>query len=151
MEHNEENSWKLIRPDSSPVLDVFGVRVTLLAGALETGGACSVAWISCDPGPGAPPHRHLETERFHVIRGRLTVMAGGEETHLAPGDSIVIGPWTVHAFSNTTDEVVEFVAIGSPAGHDAFFRDADELARSGRFNPDSAREMSRKHGIEVLI
>lgn len=138
------------RAASAPVLDVFGVRVRVLAGGAETDGACSIALLDCPPGMGAPRHRHAEAEDLHVIRGTLTVQLGDETLRLGPGDLVHVRPGTIHAFRNATDADVEFLAIETPAGHELFFRDADELARAGRFNPETAAEACRRHGIELL-
>lgn len=132
-------------------LDVFGTQVTLLADGAATGGACSVARIVCPPGAGAPPHRHAEAETFHVLQGRLTVTLDGRAAELQAGDLVHVAPHAPHDFRNLSGEPVTFLALGMPAGHEAFFRDADELARTGRFNPATAAEVCRRHGIELLL
>ncbi len=131
-------------------LNVFGTRVTILGGANETAGAFSLAKVVCPPGTGAPPHTHVETEHFHVLRGRLTIRLGNETMELNPGDTIHISSGAPHAFSNNSGDEAEFLSMATPAGHENFFRDADELARSGRFNPATAAELCQKHGIELL-
>lgn len=132
-------------------LDVFGTQVYLLAEGATTGGACSVARIVCPPGAGAPPHRHAEAETFHVIRGELTVNLDGRDQVLRAGDLVHVAPHAPHAFGNASAGPVEFLALGQPAGHEAFFRDAEELARTGRFNPATAAEVCQRHGIELLL
>jgi quercetin dioxygenase-like cupin family protein len=144
------NIATIIRSRDVNVLDVFGTRVTVLGGGRETAGAFSLARVVCPAGTGAPPHTHAETEHFHVLRGKLTVRLGGDRTELNPGDSIHIPSGAPHAFSNEAAEEVEFLSIATPAGHENFFRDADELARSGRFNPATAAALCRQHGIELL-
>lgn len=121
----------------------------LLDGA-SSGGTHSAARLVCPPGLGAPPHRHVEAETFHVVRGTRTVHADGARHELHPGDLIHVRPWVVHHFGNGTAEPVEFLAFGAPAGHERFFADADALARSGRFNPETAAEVCRRHGIELV-
>jgi quercetin dioxygenase-like cupin family protein len=137
------------RRDAVP-LNVFGTLVTLLGGANETAGAFSLAKVVCPPGAGAPPHTHVETEHFHVLRGRLTVHLGNEPVELLPGDTIHIPSGAPHAFSGNSGEETEFFSVASPAGHENFFLDADELSRSGRFNPATAAVLSQKHGITLL-
>lgn len=140
----------LLRGQDLATLDVFGTRVTVYGGGQETAGAASMARVVCPPGTGAPPHTHFETEHFHVLRGRLSVRLGGETHELLPGDTIHIPSRAPHAFSNLTGEELEFFAVASPAGHEHFFRDANELARSGRFTPATAAELCQKHGITLL-
>lgn len=144
------NPGFIARAATAPVLDVFGVQVTLLAGGDGTNGACSIARIVCLPGTGAPRHRHVEAETFHVLRGRLTVHLDGRDHTLEPGDLVHVAPRAVHDFRNLASEPAEFVALGMPSGHEDFFRDADELARSGRFTPETAGALCQRHGIELL-
>jgi quercetin dioxygenase-like cupin family protein len=143
-------SWIVEKARPEADLDVFGVRVNILASSGETHGSCSVARIIANPGAGAPLHRHVEVERFHVLRGCLTVEADGLKAMLHQGDAVTVAPWVSHRFSNESAEEVEFIAIGTPGGHDGFFRDADELSRSGRFTPEAAARLCAEHGIELV-
>ena len=143
-------SAKLIRGHDLTALDVFGACVTVLGGANETAGIFSLAKVVCLPGTGAPPHTHVETEHFHVIRGRLTVQLGNQTIELNPGDTIHIPSGAPHAFSNASGEETEFLSAATPAGHENFFRDADGLSRSGQFNPATAAALCEKHGIKLL-
>lgn len=139
-----------MRGHDAAILDVFGTQVTVLGGASETAGTFSMAKVVCLPGAGAPPHAHVETEHFHVLRGRLTVQVRGETTELLPGDTIHIPSGVLHAFANKSGEETEFMSLATPSGHENFFRDADTLSRSGRFNPSTAAELCQKHRIELL-
>jgi quercetin dioxygenase-like cupin family protein len=145
-----QSTSTLIRSHDSAVLDVFGTQVTVLGEASETGGAFSMAKVVCRPGSGAPPHAHVETEHFHVLWGRLTVQVQGETMELLPGDTIHIPSGVPHAFANESREETEFMSLATPSGHENFFRDADELSRSGRFNPATAAELCQKHRIDLL-
>lgn len=140
----------LLRAEDSPVLDVFGTQVTVLGGSAQTAGVFSLARIVCPPGTGAPPHTHAETEHFHVLRGRLTVQRADEELELLPGDTIHLPSGVPHAFANRSADETEFVSAATPAGHERFFREADELSRSGRFNPETAGELCQRHGITLI-
>lgn len=144
-----QQASNLIRGLDLPALDVFGTRVTVLGGANETAGIFSLAKVVCPPATGAPPHTHAETEHFHVIRGRLTVHLGNQKSELNAGDTIHIPSGAPHAFASSSDEEAEFLAIATPAGHENFFRDADELSRRGQFNPATAANLCRKHGITL--
>lgn len=140
----------LLRAQDSPALDVFGTQVTVLGGSAQTAGAFSLARIVCPPGAGAPPHTHAETEHFHVLRGRLSVQQADEQLELLPGDTIHIPSGVPHAFANHSAEETEFISAATPAGHEHFFREADELSRSGRFNPETAGELCQRHGITLV-
>lgn len=140
----------LLRAQDTPVLDVFGTQVTVLGGSAQTAGVFSLARIVCPPGTGAPPHTHVETEHFHVLRGRLTVQRADGELELLPGDTIHIPSGVPHSFANRSADETEFISAATPAGHERFFREADELSRSGRFNPQTACELCQRHGITLL-
>lgn len=143
-------SSMLLRAQDTPALDVFGTQVTVLGGAAQTAGVFSLARIVCPPGTGAPPHTHVETEHFHVLRGRLTVLRADEELELLPGDTIHIPSGLPHAFANRSAAETEFISAATPGGHEHFFREADELSRSGRFNPETAGALCQRHGITLL-
>lgn len=145
------NEWtEPVAGVEKPVLDVFGVQVRVLVGGGESGGACSIARLTCPKGTGAPPHRHAHAENFYVVRGVLTVQRDEKTLQLLPGQLVHVAPGRVHAFQNAGDEEVEFLAMATPAGHELFFRDADALARSGQFTPENAAALCQSHGIELV-
>lgn len=143
-------AWTLERAQPAANLDVFGVRVNIVADSADTNGGCLVTRIIAGHGTGAPLHRHAEIERFHVLRGCLSVEADGQKADLREGDTVTVAPWVNHRFWNESAEDAEFIAIAAPGGHESFFRDADELSRSGRFNPESAAALCAQYGIELV-
>ena len=66
---------------------------------------------------GPPAHWHrVEQETFEVVEGRLRVRVGHAVRHLGPGESLVVAPGIVHAFSNPTGERVRMITRETPAG-----------------------------------
>jgi mannose-6-phosphate isomerase-like protein (cupin superfamily) len=66
---------------------------------------------------GPPAHWHrVEQETFEVVEGRLRVRVGHAVRHLGPGESVVVAPGTVHAFSNPTREQARVITRETPAG-----------------------------------
>lgn len=66
---------------------------------------------------GPPAHWHrVEQERFEVIEGRLRVRVGRAVRDLGPGESVVVPPGIVHAFSNPANEPVRVITRETPAG-----------------------------------
>ena len=66
---------------------------------------------------GPPAHWHrVEQETFEVVEGRLRVRVGRAVRDLGPGESVVVAPGTVHAFSNPADEQVRVITRETPAG-----------------------------------
>jgi quercetin dioxygenase-like cupin family protein len=146
METTLKQPTKVTNRSSRP-LNVFGTTVEILADGEATGGACTVARILCPPGGEAPLHSHLAAESFYVISGTLTVVLSSHEQQAAQGSLVHAETDAAHAFRNDAAEDVVFLSIATPAGHEHFFRAADELARAGRFTPQGAEEVCRKHGI----
>jgi quercetin dioxygenase-like cupin family protein len=65
---------------------------------------------------GPPAHWHrVEQETFEVVEGRLRVRVGHAVRYLGPGESLVVAPGIVHAFSNPTDEQVRVITRETPA------------------------------------
>ena len=66
---------------------------------------------------GPPAHWHrVEQETFEVVEGRLRVRVGHAVRHLGPGESLVVAPGIVHAFSNPTGERVRMITRETQAG-----------------------------------
>jgi len=112
--------------------------IRLVAGTEQTGGACSMLEFDLPPHfQGPPPHRHGRmTETFYVLHGTLTVRADDQTLRLGAGGCAVIEPGTLHTFGNAEAEGVRFLLLATPGGHEAFFRDLQELvAREGVWPP----------------
>src|SRR4051794_5373504 len=59
-------------------------------------------WV--DPGGGVTPHVHpAMEERFHVLEGRPSFLAGKEWRTAAPGDEVVVPAGVRHAYRNDGD------------------------------------------------
>src|SRR5271169_5663892 len=83
---------------------------------------------------GPPAHWHrVEQETFEVIEGTLRVRVGHVVRHLGPGESVVVPPGIVHAFSNPADEPARVITRETPAGQlEAQLR---VMASAGRLPP----------------
>src|ERR1700722_17777475 len=70
---------------------------------------------------------------MRVVEGRLRVRVGRAVRDLGPGESVVVAPGTVHAFSNPADEQVRVITRETPAGQlEAQLR---VMASAGRLPP----------------
>jgi mannose-6-phosphate isomerase-like protein (cupin superfamily) len=89
-------------------------------------------WV--DPGGGVTPHVHpAMEERFEVLEGRPSFLAGRDWTTAAPGQTVVVPPRTRHAYRNKTDEVVHMVCHATPPSTlQEFLEEAAALSRSGK-------------------
>jgi mannose-6-phosphate isomerase-like protein (cupin superfamily) len=96
---------------------VTGETLTFLAASCDTGGEYVLVECTVEPdGFVASAHVHPgQTETFRVVEGTLGIRAGGEITHLLPGDTAVVEPGTPHRFWNAGDERAVFRCEVRPA------------------------------------
>ena len=59
-------------------------------------GSTSVALFTFDANKGLPPHRTKGTVTIHVLKGRLSVTAGGQLHNLGPGGLLVMAAGVEH-------------------------------------------------------
>jgi quercetin dioxygenase-like cupin family protein len=95
-----------------------GEVVTVLASGRENGGAAFEVDATLPPGLAGPPrHRHrFQTETFTVLDGRLRVRTGRETQVLTEGETVVVPPMVVHAFSNPFTRSARIRMVETPAG-----------------------------------
>jgi quercetin dioxygenase-like cupin family protein len=89
-------------------------------------------WV--DPGGGVPPHIHPAVEeRFEVMAGRPSFLAGKKWATADPGETVVVPPGTRHAYRNRSDEVAHVICHARPPSSlQEFLEDAAALGRAGR-------------------
>ena len=87
-----------------------------------------------EPGGGVTPHVHpaLE-ERFRILAGNPTFLAGRKWKKFSAGETVVVPPGTRHAYRNDSDEPVHFVCEARPPSTlQEFLEDTIALARTGK-------------------
>jgi quercetin dioxygenase-like cupin family protein len=68
-----------------------------------------------DPGGGVTPHFHPAVEeRFRILAGHPSFLAGRKWQTASPGDVVVVPAGVRHAYRNRSDEVVHFVCEARP-------------------------------------
>jgi Cupin domain len=105
-----------------------GVDASTREWALEPppGGACfRVVEIAPGPGDGGPDGEHAEFQGAHatatldyvtVLSGEVTLVVGGTEVTLGPGDSVVQQPGVPHDWQNRSSEPAVMVGVLLSAG-----------------------------------
>jgi quercetin dioxygenase-like cupin family protein len=95
-------------------------------------------WV--DPGGGVTPHIHpAMDERFEVLGGRPSFLAGRKWQAASPGDVVAVPAGMRHAYRNTGDEVAHIVCEARPPSSlQEFLEDAAALGQAG---------MTTRHGI----
>jgi quercetin dioxygenase-like cupin family protein len=89
-------------------------------------------WI--DPGGGVTPHIHpAMEERFKVLSGRPSFLAGRKWRTAAPGDTVIVPAGVRHAYRNRGDEIAHFVCEARPPSSlQEFLEDVTAFARAGK-------------------
>lgn len=88
-------------------------------------------WI--DPGGGVTPHVHpAMEERFEVLEGTVSFLAGRAWTPCAAGETTVVPAGTRHAYRNDTAAIAHMVChVRPPSTLQPFLEDAAALGRAG--------------------
>ena len=91
------------------------------------------SWV--EPGGGVTPHVHpTMDERFTVVSGRASFLAGHDWAEAAAGESVDVPAGTRHAYRNEGDEVAHIVCEARPPETlEEFLTDTAALSRAGKF------------------
>ncbi|MEK6278531.1 MAG: cupin domain-containing protein [Actinomycetota bacterium] len=89
-------------------------------------------WV--DPGGGVTPHIHPSMEeRFEVLAGNPSFLAGREWRSAGPGDVVVVPAGVRHSYRNDGEEVAHIVCHARPPSTlQEFLEDAAALNRAGK-------------------
>jgi quercetin dioxygenase-like cupin family protein len=89
-------------------------------------------WV--EPGGGVPPHVHpVMEERFEVISGELSLLAGRKWTVAAPGETVTVPAGTRHAYRNSGSGPTHAkVRAAPPQTLQEFLEEAAAMAREGK-------------------
>ncbi len=90
--------------------------------------------ILLDPGGGVTPHVHPGMEeRFEVLAGTPSFLAGRRWRTAAAGETVVVPPGTRHAYRNRGGETAHIVCHARPPSSlQPFLEEAAALSRAGR-------------------
>lgn len=132
------------------VLNVLGVAVEILKEDSDPENGHTVSYLECEAGLGIPMHRHKEVEGFYVLEGELTLYEESQEVKLTQGQFHQVASNKPHRFANNSAGLAKFLNFSIPSGHAKFFREADVLTRSGNLTPETAAEVCRSNGIELV-
>jgi quercetin dioxygenase-like cupin family protein len=108
----------------------FGFRRT----ADEDGGEVLHVETWVDPGGGVTPHVHpAMEERFEVLAGHPSFLAGRKWRTASPGDTVVVPAGVRHAYRNRGNEIAHMVCHARPPSSlQAFLEDTAALSRAGK-------------------
>jgi quercetin dioxygenase-like cupin family protein len=88
-------------------------------------------WV--DPGGGVTPHVHpAMEERFHVLAGTPSFLAGRAWSTAAPGAEVVVPAGVRHAYRNDSDAVAHIRCdVRPPSSLQEFLQDVAVLSQQG--------------------
>jgi quercetin dioxygenase-like cupin family protein len=89
-------------------------------------------WV--DPGGGVTPHVHPTIEeRFEVLAGRLSFLAGRKWQEAGAGETVVVPAGTRHAYRNEADAEAHIVCHARPPSTlQAFLEETVALSQAGK-------------------
>lgn len=106
-----------------------GVRTRMLVSALTGAEGLCVFEQFCDPGQGAPTHRHAVEEVLTVLDGTAEFWLDGERAGLAAGRSVVVPAGRWHGFRNLGSAVLHVRAILAAPVFEAWYDGEAEARR----------------------
>jgi quercetin dioxygenase-like cupin family protein len=118
------------------IVDPFLLRQRLSFNRLsdEDGEVLEVdTWV--DPGGWVSPHVHPSMdERFTVLEGRMSFLAGREWSEASAGETAVVPAGLRHAYRNDSEEAAHMICEARPPSSlEDFLRDTVAMGRAGKF------------------
>lgn len=129
----QQNDLIIALPDGGEHFLIAGSLYRIILSGEQTGGTTAIIEMNVPPGSGPIPHEHPGfQESFYVVEGEVE-MRTKDGTTLAQKGAIVTIPLDgpPHAFKNISDKPAKLLCIVSPAGLDAFFKEAGQPATEG--------------------
>jgi quercetin dioxygenase-like cupin family protein len=138
----------VISPGRGTTMQARGNTLRFKVVGADTNGVFSLFEREVPPATRRPAaHRHSGTEAFYVLTGELALSADGTD-HVVPAGGFALVPGgAVHTFGNAGSEVLRVLILHAPP-LDRYFAELDALDKSGGLNPESERELMRRHGLE---
>ena len=142
---------------AEPIWFIDNLARVLVDGS-ASGGTLAIVEMTGRRGDMPPLHLHNhEDEAFFVLEGSLVLhLPGRRRIDLAVGEAAAAPKGIPHTYRVESDEA-RWLAIATPAGFDAFVREAGEPAERSELPPagreqDTARlgAIAALHGIELL-
>ena len=141
----------IMSEDTAERIRPFGIDMKVMLGAEHTGGMFSAILGEVKPGEGPPSHLHHDRdEYFFVLAGTYRMTVGGKESTIGPGTIAFIPRGTAHAFTNISAETGKLLEWTIPGGNGDYFREMDQMEKSGGFNPETFAAINQKFVTEFV-
>ncbi len=127
----------------------FGIPMSVMLRAEETGGAFAALVAEFEPGQGPPPHFHHDHEEyFFVLEGEFELRVADQVVRAGPGAMVFVPRETVHAFTYVGSTRGKLLEWGTPGGQERYFEAIDQLAEAGKLTPETIVATSREFATE---
>ena len=141
----------MVLPGEGKSVDAYGVHISYKAAAQDTRGEYALLEGSVAPGGGPPWHiHHREDEGFYVLEGTFEILFGDERFVATSGAFALLPRDVPHRFRNVSDRPGRLLGIVSPGGFEAFFEHMSVLAADGPPDPEKARALADRYGLEFI-
>ena len=139
----------VIPPGQGTTLHARGNTLRFKAVGADTNGAFSLFEREVPQAARRPAaHRHPGmVEAFYVVAGELALSADGTDYVVPSGGFALVPAGAIHTFGNAGSDLLRVLILHSPS-LDRYFAELDALDGSGGLNPDTERELMRRHGLE---
>ncbi len=135
----------VLSADGGDALWFLDTRMTVKAGAAQTGGAFTVLEWAAPTGFGPPQHvHHVEDEAFYLLQGEMAVTCGDRSWTTGPGSFVFLPHGIAHAFI-VSDGPARGLQITSPAGFEQF------IAHVGRPAEDAGLPTPSVPDVPLLV
>lgn len=120
---------KHLEPGEGEIIRLLGEARIFKVTPAETGGTYLQFETSHSPGTSVPAHWHREEdEAFYVLSGHYEFRVGEARFQATSGTFAFAPRGTVHAFTNTGQEVARMLITVTPGTlHEGLFREVAEL------------------------
>jgi quercetin dioxygenase-like cupin family protein len=88
-----------------------GVSLRVVIGEKEQAPNFVMRVFDVEPGASSPRHSHDWEHEVFILSGEGRVFGGGEEVSLSAGYTVFVPPMEEHQFTNTGDDVLQFVCL----------------------------------------
>ena len=100
------------------------------------------SWLAPRGSVGVPHLHPVQESRFQVLAGQASFLVNGNRVHLAPGETLTVGPRTPHFLWNAGETDAHLVIEFRPGLlKQEYFETAFGLAREGRYNLNGVRNV----------
>jgi len=138
-------------PGEGKQVSLAGKPLFFLVTGQDTKHTSMFDW-TLPPGFSTGTHVHrVQEETFYVLEGEGEWTIGGELIRAKPGAYVFIPPGVPHNIANVSDKPMRMIMTVSPPGHEHYFEELADLAKSGgRPDANAIAELRSRYDTKQL-